>query len=125
MTIDKLIEEAKNENWDLIDQQIPKIANEKDYVEWAKIGLDNSDGNVRDFATSIFGKYYNGSIEDIEEKLYHLMKTDENPYVRFRSAFALAYHNSKKDIDKIREVLKEAFLDEDVSEIAKECLEKL
>ncbi len=53
------------------------------------------------------------------------MKSDENLYVRFRAAFALTEHNPGEYRDEVIDVLHEAKNDENVSDRAKQCLEKV
>lgn len=124
----QLIKLAKEEDWDKIDQEIPKIASSQPYIDWAKEkGIKDEDGNVRDFAVSILEKSELNPKEfkDIEDNLYNLMETDENPYVKYRSAFALVSHGSLKDKEKLLGVLRSAQRDPDTKDIAENYLEKI
>ncbi len=124
----KLIKLAKEEDWDKIDQEIPKIASAQPYIDWAKEkGIKDEDGNVRDFAVSILEKSELNPKEfkDIEDRLYNLMANDDNPYVKYRSAFALASHGSIKDKEKLLGTLRFAQRDPDVKDIAENYLEQI
>ncbi len=129
MAIDRrLLEAAKREEWGYVDSRIEEDAKNPEYVKWAyQNGLQDKDGNVRDLAVSIleraecFPRTNSGSII---ERLYELMTTDDNRYVRFRSAFALANHDPGEHRDDVLRTLREAEKDKDVSGIAKGYLAK-
>jgi len=121
--IEKLIEAAKTEDWDFIDGQIPSIANDPEYLRWAiQKGIRDEDGNVRDLAASILEKTETLPSDSVA-LLYDKMKKDSNPYVKFRSAFALAGHGVRDHHDDVVQVLKEAQRDPEVAEIAGRYLE--
>lgn len=126
--LEELKKAAMRENWEFVDAGILRISKDSSYVDWAyRQGTRDLNGNIRDLAVSII------EAADIPEEkfsgmkgtLYALMKKDENPYVQFRSAFALAKHGAGKHRDKVMDKLREAEKDEDVSEIAKHYLKKL
>jgi len=118
MMIKELIKAAKEKNWDFVDSKIPKISNSPKFVEWAENkGLNHKNENIRDLAVSLLEKTSTLD-EKTQEKLYALMSKDSNPYVRFRSAFALTRHEYTKHSQEIIDVLKQATQDPDIREIA-------
>lgn len=123
----KLIDAAKEENWDYIDERIQEISKNNTYISWAiKSGVDNEDGNVRDLAVSILGKTKLGKSEfqGVETKLHRLLY-DSNKYVRYRTAFALMEQNLEEygTNHMVIKTLKEAKNDEAVSDLANWYLE--
>lgn len=126
MGISKLIEAAEKEDWDFIDTEIPKIASDPEVISWAvEAGVKHEDSNVRDLAVSIIEKAGMNPqrFANAEPILYDLMKRDNNPYVKYRSAFALAAHDSTKDRDQVIGMLQEALRDEDTKGIAESYLD--
>ncbi len=120
-----LIQAAKKENWDYVDNAIESNADK--YSSWAyNQGIMNTDNNVRDLAVSILEKaHFDGRFSGMRATIYTLMTTDSHKYVRFRSAFTLAAHGPGEYKDSVLQTLKEAEQDEDVSEIARKYIEKL
>ena len=121
MMIEDLIEAARQEDWVLIDGVLPSVCDKPEIVNWASVqGLKDSDGNVRDLAVSILEKTKvipeEGGVAD---KLHELMGSDDNPYVRYRSAFALAAHKPVAYGEEVRGVLQEALQDSATADIAK------
>jgi hypothetical protein len=126
MCLDSVIRAAKEEKWDVVDQQIPDICNDAAAITWASTqGLRDDDGNVRDLAASILEKTTAPLEPGIKRQLLHHMKTDGNPYVRFRSAFALTGHDPKYHKTEVAVVLREAEKDSATGEIAKTYLGRL
>lgn len=116
-----LLTAAQQEKWELVDKNISKFCDNLVAVKWAlNLGIKNEDGNVRDFAVSILEKsnckFEKQNIVELLQKL----DQDENPYVRFRSAFALFTHGNRSE--KVIQKIKEALEDDAVKEIAKEYL---
>ena len=124
MGVDQLIAAAKAEDWDFVDGALPSVCNNSAYLGWVeKKGLKDPDSNVRDLAVSILGKTAdNDLIVRVQAKLRELMAKDKNPYVRYRSSFALAGHGLESE--EVRRVLEEASDDEDVGEIARNYLKR-
>ncbi len=121
LTLEELKDAAAREDWDSIDTALGD-GERQDYIEWARGGgMDDEDGNLRDLAVSILEKSPDELGEDITEKLLSLMGNDENPYVRYRSAFVLYGHDIRNA--GIEAVLQEALKDEDVAEIARGYLD--
>jgi len=119
MMIDALIEAAKEGNWKEVDEGILKVRNNKLAVDWAfRKGLNDGNGNVRDLAASILEKTSSSLTGEMKKKLYSHMKTDNNPYVNFRSAFAIAAHDSSFHKEEVKDVLEKAKKDPDVSQFA-------
>jgi HEAT repeat protein len=124
----ELIEAARREDWDYVDKRIPQVCNDRSYIEWARRnGINDPDGNVRDLAVSILEKADIPADEfrGMAEELHKLMVSDNNPYVRFRSAFALANHDPGNYRKEVVGVLEEAEKDEDVAALAKGYLKKM
>jgi hypothetical protein len=124
--LEELKKAAKCGKWDYVDSTIPKIAAEIVYAEWAyNEGIRDTDGNVRDLAVSIIEKsdIPESRFSEMRDGLYELMENDENPYVRYRSAFALARHGPGRHKMKVLEKLTQATQDKDVSELAKNFIE--
>lgn len=128
MMIEKYVKEAKKENWDLIDSDMPKIVKDPDNVRWAyQKALDDTDENVRDLGASILekGKIPRGQLEKVKQHLFEKMMTDSNPYVRYRCAFALINHSTGEYNSELKKVIAEAKLDPDVADQAQEYEKKL
>lgn len=126
MKLDKLVEAAKAENWDLVDEQLPDVVKDYASVEWAyDSALSDNDGNVRDLGVSIIelADIPPANFKKMEYSLRQHMKQDDNPYVRFRCAFALAAHDSPDE--EVVRVLNEATRDDDVADIAQNYLKKI
>jgi len=124
----ELIEAARKEDWDLVDEKIPELVKDPSVVNWAyDSGIDDEDGNVRDFAASILEKarISKERFDDMRETIYGHMGSDSNKYVRFRSAFALAAHGVGSHRDEVERVLHEAEKDEDTADIARGYLGKI
>ena len=126
--VEELKRAARREDWDLVDREIAAIVDEPIYYKWAFLaGTGDLDGNVRDLAVSIIER------SDIPEKefaamrmpLYQLMLEDDNRYVGFRAAFALANHGPGPYKERVIEKLNEALRDKDVESIARGYLNKL
>jgi hypothetical protein len=110
MDLDSLIGAARREQWETVDEAIPGLCNNGHVVDWAsQEGLKDGDGNIRDLAVSLLEKR---------------MKEDDNPYVRYRSAFAIAAHDTGYHRQEVIETLKQAQQDENVSEFAEDYLKK-
>ena len=127
-TLSDLKDAARIEDWDSVDLSIPVIARDPRFYEWAfKEGMEEINVDVRDLAASIIEK------SDIEARefsrmrdaLFVHMTSDENKYVRFRLAFALAKHGSGEYKRQVVDVLKEASTDKDVKEIANRYLHRI
>lgn len=126
MAMEDLIEAAKKEKWELVDEKILVAAQKDANVVWAYTrGLKDSDGNVRDLAASLLAKARLSQREMQEAKpvLMQVMRSDSNPYARYRSAFALAEHGCATR--PVVDVLREAEKDKYVGKIAKQYLAKL
>ena len=126
--INKLVRDAKAQDWGNVDKRIPEVARNAEYVKWAyNNALTDRNGNVRDLAASIIEK---ATLTDdqfglMREKLYQRMISDSNQYVRFRSAFALAAHGLKKYKMAVIRTLKQALKDKGVEELARNYLENM
>jgi hypothetical protein len=126
--IEELKKAARRGDWDFVDRRIAEIVDEPIYYKWAFLaGTGDLDGNVRDLAVSIIER------SNIPEKefavmrmpLYQLMLEDDNIYVGFRAAFALANHGPGAYKESVIEKLGEARRDKDVESIARGYLNKL
>ncbi len=128
MTMEELIGAAKREEWDFVDEQIPAAVRFEVNVVWAyRNGLNNSDGNVRDLAASMLvkAKLSPTGMREAKPALLRVMKSDSNPYARYRSAFALAEHGyaTKPVLAVLSEAEKDK--DKDVRGEARKYLRKL
>jgi len=86
-------------------------------MQWAENeGLRDVHFQLRDLAVSLFEKSPAPLPPAVVERLHELRKNDENPYVRWRSAFALVAHGERSG--ELLAQLKTALEDEDVKEIA-------
>jgi|SRR3989344_804257 len=113
---------AVAEEWDAIDHVLQGVADNDEYLGWAETAVENEDPNLRDLAISLFEKSSIDLKPTVAEALTDHMRTDENPYVRFRSAFALFQHGSR-DTNVIN-TIKRAPEDEDVANIAQSYLDQ-
>jgi hypothetical protein len=123
MVLNRLIQAAKEEDWDFVDKELPEFAKDPANIEWAYgVGLADSNGNVRDLGASILeiAKISPDRFGGMRDRITQHMKGDDNPYVRYRCAFALAAHGQAND--QVRAVLMEATKDDDVAAIAKDYL---
>lgn len=126
--MDDIINAAREEKWEYVDERIPQVCDNLEIQERALILLKDSNGNIRDLGASIFGKAQNISKVQFSRAipaLKTMMNNDSNPYARYRAAFALAEHAPDKYRDDIVRVLKEAAKDKDVGKIAKNYLARL
>ncbi len=123
-----LIDAAKQENWDLVDERITDVAKDPTVIGWAyDVGLSDQNPHVRDLAASILekGKIQNSVFESMRPTLYRVMTTDDHVYARYRSAFALAVHGPGNYKADVKRVLEEAEQDDAVSKLAKQYLARL
>lgn len=110
---------------------IPAIVHDPRYYRWALgEGVKDANTDVRDLAVSIIerSEIAPKDLFGAQRVLLDCMSSDENPYVRFRSAFALTNHRkglTHGEIDGIVNTLREASMDNDVGGIAKAYLQKL
>ena len=130
MELEKLIDAAKQEQWIEVDEAIPKICDDPEYINWAYgEGTLDDDGNVRDLAVSILEqaqiapKVFDG----MRERLYNIMMGDDNEFVRYRCAFTFVNHGPGDYKDEVIEVLNEAarHQEQDIADMAKAYLEGL
>jgi hypothetical protein len=127
-TLADLKDEARMERWDRVDLAIRRLVSDPRYYRWAaKTGINEANGDVRDLAVSIIemaeipAKEFDG----MRGALFGRMMCDENEYVRYRSAFALAKHESGQYKERVKVTLREASNDKDVGEIAKFYLRQM
>jgi len=125
--IDDLIKAAKEEDWEIVDKNILNICSDPVVQEKAIKLLTNSDRNVRDLGASILGKFPLSTkiFSRAKPILRKVMVNDENPYARYRAAFALAEHGVGEYKMEIIGALIEASQDKDVGDIAKKYLARL
>lgn len=119
-----LLAAAHKEEWEKVDDNISKFCDDPVIIRWAlTIGISNGDGNLRDLAVSIIEK---SSCKLDEQNILDLLQKldqDENPYVRFRSAFALFTHGDKSE--KVIKKIREAMQNNAVKEIAEGYLSQV
>jgi len=124
----RVADAAKAEKWDEVDKQIPKLIKNPVYVQWAyENALSSSNSNLKDLGASILEKAViaEEKFALMRDKLYYRMIEEKNPYVRYRSAFALAAHGPGRYKNKVLDVLQEALRDKDVKKFAKKYLKQL
>ena len=114
---------AKRKDWDLVDAQLSVVANDSATLRWSlNSGLRSSNAQLRDLAVSVLER----TAEELKPKVTKRLLTmfdDSNPYVGFRSAFALFSHGDRSP--KVLEKIREAVGDEEVREIAEGYLAQL
>jgi len=123
LTLGELRAAAVKEDWDAVDLALPGMCDLPDTLEWAVSGLDHENPNLRDLAASVFEKSSLPPASDVTERLLQHMERDDNPYARFRSAFALFRHGNRSP--EVLAKLRQALEDEDVADIAQSYLDQL
>lgn len=125
--IEKLIDAAKEEKWEIVDSTIPAAVRVPEVVDWAyKEGVNDPNGNVRDLAASVLEKADISSNEIPEvRKALSVQLEDSHPYARFRAACALAAHGPGEYATDVKIVLKEFRDDPEVRDIAKKYISLL
>lgn len=126
MTMEDIIKAAIEEDWESVDERIPRVCNDSDIQDRAVNLLDSENPNLRDLGASILAKAKIDSDRFliIRRKLGPILK-DEHAYARYRAAFALAEHGAGAYERETLKVLREASHNEDVGEIARKYLERL
>lgn len=122
--LDDLKAAALAEQWEEVDANLVAVAESPEFIGWAKgEGVAAEDDNVRDLAVSILERSSCELTPQDSERLLDLLGNDPNPFVQYRSAFALFNRGDRSEevVNKIRE----AAGDEDVREIAEEYLSQL
>lgn len=121
--LDDLMVAARAGQWQIVDENLPVLAKDKEVIRWSWVGVDDEDDNIRDLAVSAIEKSGQPLTEIQVNKLKDLLLGDPNPFVQYRSAFALFVRGDRSEvvINKIREAAK----DEDVREIAEGYLLQL
>ncbi|MBU0466109.1 MAG: hypothetical protein KJ718_00080 [Nanoarchaeota archaeon] len=128
MGIEKLIDAAKKEDWETVDEQLPEVCEDPSVVSWAyNEGIKDDDGNIRDLAVSLLEKapISESEFDDMRETVYGLMTSDLNKYVKFRAAFALAAHGVGSHKAEVEQLLHEAEKDNEIAKIARGYLAKV
>lgn len=95
----------------------------EDMQRVGRIGVDDRDDNIRDLAVSAIEKSEQPLTEEQKEKLRSLMFGDLNPFVQYRSAFAL--FNRGDRLEEVINKIQEAAKNEDVRKIAEGYLSQL
>ncbi len=127
----KLAQTNKDEDWDDIDKEIAKYANEKKFYERAEKNLQYEYSGVRDLAASILEESNIKITSIVIDNLFTLLneKHPENKYPAFRAACALARRITNPKIlertEEIKTKLREFLEDEVVAKIADEYLNKI
>lgn len=127
-TIRKLRNAAQSERWDYVDQQIPGVALDPHYVNWASTtALEDSRVNIRDLGASILtaARFGGEKFAQVRQKLGAQLKHDATNYAGFRAACALAEHGAGSYRQAALQVLQKFTTDKDVATIARRYLRKL
>ncbi len=121
--LDDLMVAARVGQWDVVDENLSVLAIKEEVIKWSWVGVDDEDDNIRDLAVSAIEQSKQLLTEEQKEKLKSLMSGDTNPFVQYRSAFALFNRGDRSEevVAKIRE----AATNEDVREIAENYLSQL
>lgn len=124
ISLPNLIADAQQGKWSSVDRNLPLVCDNLVFVDWAlENGLGDPNGDLRDLAVSILEQSEHELEPDEIGKLKNMMKTDGNPFVQFRAAFALFNHGVRPP--EVIEKLHQASRDKDVGEIAKNYLKQL
>ena len=54
--LDDLIDAARAEQWNVVDENLPVLAIKEEVIRWSWMGVDDEDGNLRDLAVSAIEK---------------------------------------------------------------------
>lgn len=125
-SIHELEEAARKENWGFVDENLPLVAKDPDYVSWAyNEGIKNPDSNIRDLGASLLEKAEIAppQFETMKPALINVMRIDRNNYAGFRAACALAAHGVYTL--RVKTMLEKFSADKDVANIARAYLEKI
>ncbi len=115
---------AQQEQWELVDAQLPYFVDDEKTLNWVRSeGLSSDNPHLRDLAASIFQGSSMELTEDDIQQLRGMMGIDANPYARYRASFALFTHG-QRDADVLIRI-REALNDPDVKEIAAGYLQEL
>jgi hypothetical protein len=133
-SLDKIIglaQQNSDAGWAEIDEQLPVVCDQPEFVAWAKLNTANQESALRDLAATILG----ATAEELEtedvDKLVALMRADDpaNPYPRFRAACALAKKRGVINLPLVQAevaiTLREFVDDPAVADIARQQLESL
>lgn len=123
VTLSDLQKAAIREDWEFVDSHLATTINNPRVLEWSvNEGIVDKDGNLRDLAISFLERSPVKLEPETTQKLREMF-ADENPYVGFRSAFALFTHGDRSS--EVIAKIHEAVLDEDVREVAEGYLSQL
>ena len=127
MNMEDLINAARKENWEFVDEKIPKVCNDVKVQDKALKLLADKNENIRDLGASILEKARIDSdrFSRMRSPLVRIMRNDDHIYVKYRAAFALANHGPGEYMQEVLELIKQASKDKAVSEFAKNYLRKL
>lgn len=121
LSLEELQDAARREDWDAVDTSL-SAGEIEEYEIWAVAnGMEDEDPNVRDLAVSILERSSQPLKPKVCDKLVSLMGNDSNPYVQFRSAFALFSHGVRSK--GVMSTLHAALADDDTAEIAQGYLD--
>lgn len=122
VSLNELIDAAKREDWDFVDGNINESHLSREQIDWAlKIGLADTDDNVRDLAATLLDRSDEVLGEEEVGALEKQMAEDSYHIVRFRIAIALYKRGDRNDA--VAEIMNEAKNDPDVGELASKYLE--
>jgi hypothetical protein len=123
MSVDELAEEARNENWEVVDRIIEREKNNPEYLSKARLEwLHSKDGNVVDLGASLYEKTDNVvEFDKTKSELKRVMTFGDSKFARYRAAFALRRHGATSLA--VKGVITEALGNDDVREFAEGYLE--
>jgi hypothetical protein len=117
VTFEQLIEAARKENWEFVDENINESHLTRVQVDWAlDMGLGDEDKNIRDLAATLLDKSNEALNPEEMEKLEKIMTEDSYHIVQYRIAIALYKRGNRNPL--VVQMMKDAREDPDVGELA-------
>jgi len=121
ITFERLVEAAKNEDWDFVDGNINESHLTREQVDWVlQKGIYDEDQNVRDLAATILDRSDESLSQEEAEKVEKVMAEDSYHIVKYRLTIALYKRGYKTPI--VEKMMSESKEDPDVGGLAKNFL---
>jgi len=121
VSFDRLIEAAKNNDWNFVDENINESHLTYEHIVWAiKDGLLNKDLNVRDLAATILDRSGEPLDSEDAKEIEKIMLRETYHIVIYRLAIALYKRGIRNTA--IERLMSEAKDDLDVGDLAKSFL---
>ena len=116
--LEKLQAAARREDWAFVDENIGNGHTDEGNTWALGPGLDDANPNLRDLAATILCGYAFPFDAKTRQKMYRLMETDTNVFVRYRLAFALVVGGDRSEL--VRKTIEQARQDKEIGKIAEE-----